>query len=90
LDASLSDHEERMFEVWRFSPTVHSNDRTELVLAFKIGRELLVPGSRVLKALRQVPGVDPAIVERVEAFVQDDPKLGYDESGEMRRIVLLS
>lgn len=89
MDTTLTGHEERLFEVWCFSPTVHSDDRDELILAWKIGLELHRPGSRVLKAMRQVAGVDPAIVDEVESFVASDPQLGWDESGERRKVVFL-
>ncbi len=89
MDDTLLGHAARLFEVWRYSPSVYSSDRTELVLAFKIARLLHLPGSKVLKALRGVPGPTEEMVRRVELFVESDPTLVYVQDGDRRRIALV-
>jgi hypothetical protein len=86
LDATLDAHEKSLYAGWIHSPTVASSDPVETILAFKIGRLLNYPGSRVLKVLREQPGLDPEMVGRVEAFVADEPNLAFDCEGETRRI----
>lgn len=88
MDASLSDYEKRSYYVWLHSPSVSSSEPVETILAFKMGKLLKYPGSRVLKALRGQGGLDPEMVRRVEEFVRDDPQLDFVEEGEGRRIVL--
>jgi len=90
MDTELSGHDERIFHVWRRSPSVYSSDMTELILAFKISLVLEAPGSKVLKALRRQPGVSEEIVRRVEELVEQDDALGFVEEGETRRICVLA
>lgn len=80
MDSSLSIDEKRSYVAWLHSPSVSSRTLEEGIIAFKIGRILGAPPSRILKALRGVDGVDPRVREKVERFVADDPTLGF--SGE--------
>ena len=89
MDAKLDAHERSLYVGWIHSPTVASNDPVETILAFKIGRRLHYPGSRVLKALRGQSGLDPELVRRVEAFVAEQPNLEFEWQGESRRIRLI-
>jgi hypothetical protein len=86
MDASLEPHEKSLYAGWIHSPTVASRDPVETVLAFKIGRLLNFPGSRVLKAFREVPGLDPELLRKVEAFVAEEANLEFVKDGESRRI----
>jgi len=89
MDASLSAEEKRMYDVWMHSPSVHGTDPIETILAYKIAKRIQVPASRTLKALRGLPGLDPQVVRRVEAFVEGEPSLRFEPHGEGRRIVLV-
>jgi hypothetical protein len=89
LDATLDAHERSLYAGWIHSPSVASSDPIETILAFKIGRLLDFPGSRVLKALRGQAGLDPEMVHRVEAFVAEEPNLDFEGHGEGRRIRLI-
>jgi len=88
LDATLDAHERSLYAGWIHSPSVASSDPIETILAFKIGRLLNYPGSRVLKALRGQTGLDPEMVRRVEAFVAEEPNLEFERQGTGRRIRL--
>jgi hypothetical protein len=88
LDASLSDDEKRIYDVWLHSPSVFASDPVETILAFKIAKLLQYPGSKVLKALRGQEGLDPEMVRRVEEFVREDPALCFVQDGDARRISL--
>jgi hypothetical protein len=88
LDASLSDDEKRIYDVWLHSPSVFASDPVETILAFKIAKLLQYPGSKVLKALRGQEGLDPEMVRRVEEFVRGDPALRFVPDGDARRISL--
>jgi hypothetical protein len=88
MDASLTDEERRIYEVWLHSPSVGSPDPVETILAFKISQILRYPGSRVLKALRGQPGLDAEMVRAVEDFVANDPSLAFRQDGSVRRIGL--
>ena len=89
MDATLDAHERRLYAGWIHSPSVASRDPVETILAFKIGRLLDYPGSRVLKALRGQGGLDSEMVRRVEAFVADEPNLEFEQQGEGRRVRLI-
>jgi len=89
LDATLDTHERSLYAGWIHSPSVASSDPIETILAFKIGRLLDFPGSRVLKVLRGQTGLDPEMVRRVEVFVAEDPNLDFEGHGEGRRIRLI-
>jgi hypothetical protein len=89
MDATLDAHERSLYAGWIHSPSVASKDPVETVLAFKIGRELTYPGSRVLKALRGQSGLDPELVRRVEAFVAGQSNLEFEWQGDVRRIRLV-
>lgn len=86
MDATLDAHEKSLYAGWIHSPSVASKDPVEMILAFKIGRLLNYPGSRVLKVLRAQSGLDPEMVERVEAFVAEESNLAFEWEGEVRRI----
>jgi hypothetical protein len=88
VDATLNAHEKSLYAGWIHSPTVASTDPVETILAFKIGRLLHYPGSRVLKVLRAEAGLDPAMVRSIEAFVADEPNLEFEWEGDVRRIRL--
>jgi len=89
MDASLTAQEKRMYDVWMHSPTVSSSDPLETILAYKISKLIQLPASKTLKALRGLPGLDPEVTRRVEAFVAEDPSLRFEAGGEHRRIVLV-
>lgn len=80
MDCSLSVAERRSYAAWLHSPSVSSRTPEEGIIAFKIGKILGAPPSRILKALRGVEGVDPRLCAKVERLVADDPTLGF--SGE--------
>ncbi len=71
--------------MWLHSPSVFGSE-AETILAFKIGREVGGIPSRVLKALRGQPEVDPDLMARVEAFVARDENLYFVEDAERRRV----
>lgn len=77
MDTSLTPDEMRRFRAWRMSPSVFSTDQDELIIAFKLGKMLCSPSSRVLKALRGREGVDPDLVRRVEQYVSQVPELAF-------------
>ncbi len=77
MDRSLTDTEKNNYVAWLHSPSVSSRTPDEGIIAFKLGCLLHVPPSRVLKALRGVPGVDPQLCRTVEEFVADDPTLHF-------------
>jgi hypothetical protein len=89
LDATLDAHERSLYAGWIHSPSVASKDPFEMILAFKIGRLLDYPGSRVLKVLRGHGGLDAEMVRRVESFVAEEPNLEFEWQGEDRRIRLI-
>ena len=89
MDDTLDAHERSLYAGWIHSPSVASSDPVETILAFKIGRLLDYPGSRVLKSLRGQSGLDPEMVRRVEAFVEAEPNLAFEGRGEGRRIRLI-
>jgi hypothetical protein len=85
VDLQLSDIDYKNYRVWLHSPSVFGSE-TETILAFKIGREINAIPSRVLKALRGQPEVDPDLMARVEAFVARDENLYFVEDGDRRRV----
>jgi hypothetical protein len=89
LDVTLDAHERSLYAGWIHSPSVASNDPIEMILAFKIGRRLHYPGSRVLKALRGQSGLDPEMVRCVEEFVVAEPNLEFEQRADGRRIRLI-
>jgi hypothetical protein len=89
LDATLDEHERSLYAGWIHSPSVASSDPVEMILAFKIGRLLNYPGSRVLKALRGRSGLDAEMVRRVEEFVAEESNLEFEWQGKERRIRLI-
>jgi len=64
-------------------------DPLETILAYKISKEIQLPGSKVLKALRGEPGVPEDLVRAVEVFVENDPTLTFAYDGDTRRITLV-
>ncbi len=71
--------------MWLHSPSVFGSE-AETILALKIGREVGGIPSRVLKALRGQPEVDPDLMARVEAFVARDENLYFVDDGDRRRV----
>jgi hypothetical protein len=88
MDCSLSDVEKPLYRVWLHSPSVFGSE-TETILAYKIANELQGIPSRVLKALRADPNVDPDLRSRVEEFVENDETLAFVDDGATRSIVLV-
>ena len=88
MDLTLSEHEQRIYEVWMHSPSVFSSNPAETILAFKIAKQVQHPASRVLKALRGQPGLDEGLVRDVEAFVENEPNLIFVDDGPQRVIAL--
>ncbi len=86
MDCELTESERRNYLAWLHSPSVFSPDPNETILAFKIAAATGCVASKVLKALRAQPGLDPDLVARVEAFVSADPTLEFttDETGTRR------
>lgn len=76
----LPPDEQRRFKAWTFSPSVYSTNSDELIIAYKLGKLLHYPSSKVLKALRGLEGLSPAMVQQVEEYVMADPSLVF--SGE--------
>jgi hypothetical protein len=76
MDCELDDTHAPLYRVWLHSPSVFGT-KTETILAYKIALEVKGIPSRVLKALRAQPGVDPVLLGRVEAFVKSDPTLRF-------------
>ena len=89
MDCSLSEIDKPLYRVWLHSPSVFGTE-TETILAYKIAKEIQGIPSRVLKALRAQPGVDPDLRRRVEEFVENDDSLTFIEDGAVRSIALLS
>jgi len=87
VDCSLSDIDKPLYRVWLHSPSVFGTE-TETILAYKIAQEVRGIPSRVLKALRGLPGVDPDLRQRVEQFVENDDSLTFVEGGSVRSIAL--
>ena len=87
MDCSLNEIDRPLYRVWLHSPSVFG-DETETILAYKIAKEIQAIPSRVLKALRGLPGVDPSLQRRVDDFVESDDSLTYAEGDTVRRIVL--
>ncbi len=85
MDLVLSKREYADYRVWLHSPSVYGTE-VETILAFKIGHEVGGIPSRVLKAFRGTPGVDPDLVARVEDFVARDENLYFVGEGEGRTI----
>jgi hypothetical protein len=54
---------------------VSSPDPVETILDFKIARVPEYPGSKVLKLLRALPGLDPERVQHVRSLVDADPRV---------------
>ena len=90
MDCLLSAEEQRSYAAWLHSPSVSSRTHEEGIIAFKIGRILGAPPSRVLKARRGVDGVDPRVCEKVERFVANDPALGFSGEPPQRLVGLLA
>ncbi len=77
MDNSLTPDEERRFNAWRYSPSVSSDSRDELIVAFKLGKLLPFPASKALKALRGLAGLNPELVMMVEDYVRNEPSLAF-------------
>jgi hypothetical protein len=90
MDNSLTDDEHRRFSAWRYSPSVSSGSRNELIVAFKIGKLLHFPSSKVLKALRGREGLAPELVEAVEQYVMDEPSLQLTGESPERLVVFVT
>lgn len=88
MDLSLSKREYADYRVWLHSPSVFGTE-TETILAFKIGQEINGIASRVLKALRAQPNVDPDLVKRVEEFVARDDNLYFVERDGRRSVAVV-
>lgn len=88
MDCSLSSSVKRQYEAWMHSPSVFSSIPSETILAFKISRELHLPPSKVLKALRGVTDLDPALLQAVERYVKENPTLDFQGNSPTRLIVL--
>ncbi len=88
MDCSLSDVEKPLYRVWLHSPSVFGSE-TETILAYKIANEIHGIPSRVLRALRAQPGVDPELRRRVEEFVENDETLVFVQLGPVRSIALV-
>jgi hypothetical protein len=87
VDCSLNEIDRPLYRVWLHSPSVFGGE-TETILAYKIAKEIHAIPSRVLKALRGLPEVDPALQRRVDDFVENDDSLTYAEGDTARRIAL--
>lgn len=88
MDNSLTFDERRRFDAWLYSPTVFSSNTDELIIAFKLGRLLQYPASRVLKALRGLAGLDQEMVQQVENFVLNEQTLNFTSEPPTRLVVL--
>ena len=85
MDCTLTENEKPLYRVWLHSPSVFGTE-AETILAFKIARDLNAVPSRVLKALRAQPGVDPVLLAEVEEFVERDESLAFEANGDARTI----
>lgn len=90
MDNSLTSDEQRRFHAWVYSPSVSSPDRDELIIAFKLSKILHYPASRVLKALRGLPGLDQEMLRCVEDFVISDASLEFTGEPPARLVRLVS
>jgi len=88
MDISLTPEEERRFQAWRHSPSVFSSSVDELVIAYKLGKHLHYPPSRVLKALRGLEGLDREMIRQVEDYVNQDASLSFAGDPPARLVVL--
>lgn len=88
MDCSLNADEKRRYLAWLHSPSVHGPDENELILAYKIARKFKAVPSKSLKALRGIEGVDPALVSKLERFVEEEPGLTFTHDASIRRVAL--
>ena len=88
MDNSLTPDERRRFDAWLFSPSVFSCNEDELIIAYKLGRLLNYPASKVLKALRGLEGLDRELVRRVEDFVCKEQSLAFTSESPGRLVKL--
>jgi hypothetical protein len=88
MDNLLTSDERRRFDAWLYSPSVSSSNTDELIIAFKLGRQLHYPASRVLKALRGLDGLDREMVQQVEDFVLNEQSLSFTCEPPARLVVL--
>ncbi|MBT4519934.1 MAG: hypothetical protein HOC23_07995 [Halieaceae bacterium] len=85
---SLTADQQIRFDAWVHSPSVFSSDTDELIIAFKLGRIFPYPASRILKALRGVEGLDPAMVGDIESYVMAEPALVFSGEPPSRLVAL--
>lgn len=90
MDNLLTPDEKRRFTAWVYSPSVFSSHRDELIIAFKLSKILHYPASRVLKALRGMPGLDQGMMHSVEDFVQSDASLVFTGEPPSRLVKLVN
>ena len=90
MDNSLTPDEDRRFNAWCYSPTVSSDSRDELIVAYKLGRLLRLPPSKVLKALRGHEGLAPELVASIEGYVRDEPSLELTGEPPERLVVFVA
>lgn len=88
MDNLLTTNEEKRFDAWVHSPTVFSSNRDELIIAYKLGKLMQFPASRVLKALRGREGLDPKMLKQVEDFVAGEQSLAFTGDPPARLVVL--
>jgi hypothetical protein len=88
MDNSLTCDEKCRFDAWVHSPTVFSSNTDELIIAFKLGKLLHYPASRVLKALRGLEGLDPEMVQQIEDFVMHEQSLTFTREPPARLVML--
>ena len=86
MNLSMTAEEERRFDAWVHSPTVHSKDRDELIIAFKISKQLNLVPSKVLKALRGREGPDEKTIAMVEELVAASSALEFFQSAPDRLV----
>lgn len=89
MNIEMTDEEKRRYDAWVHSPTVHSKDPHEMIIAFKISRRLNLVPSKVLKALRGRDGVDAETQRQVELFVENDDSLTYMQLAPDRLVSLV-
>jgi hypothetical protein len=89
MDNSLTPDEKRRFGAWRYSPSVFSTSTDELIVAYKLGKLLRYPPSRVLKALRGLQGLDAAMSQAVDETVAQDSSLTFTGEPPTRLVVFI-
>ena len=86
----MTGDEKCRFDAWVHSPTVFSSNTDELIIAFKLGKLLRYPASRVLKALRGLEGLDREMVQQIEDFVTQEQSLMFTREPPARLVVLIT